>query len=363
MRFILALYVILSHLGTWAALGPAGTTGLLAAFHRYNGLLFQGHGETNPAVVFFIVLSGYCIHRSAARGRDFDLRAYAIKRAFRIFPVYLLATLVGVVLWVVAAVITPAATEIASSTASITPQGILVKLTGIVALVPSASLKASSYQGNSPLWTVGAEIWLYVVYGLVMALLALGKLRDQAVWLMIALATSAGLLYASADPTVDGWWFVGSLLSLLPLWWIGASVVRDRSPHAPRLTGLAAALVWTGCTLYLRHSGGLLIEQARLVALGWLAALLIRVVDDAPIKWPAVAARLGRSGYSLYAFHGPVLVLLIVIGVPWFLIVPVAIVVGLVVYECWERPLMRQGRSLAEARVEPTAHVLVGRVP
>lgn len=66
LRGALALYVLFGHLLPWALY----TTHTSTAFTQVNAWLirvFQGHGETDPAVLGFIVLSGYYIHRNGLR--------------------------------------------------------------------------------------------------------------------------------------------------------------------------------------------------------------------------------------------------------------------------------------------------------
>jgi len=67
-RGLLALWVLCAHLFAWSSALNQGN-GVLTAIFEWLGRLFQSNGETHPAVLGFIVLSGYCIHRTGFRQR------------------------------------------------------------------------------------------------------------------------------------------------------------------------------------------------------------------------------------------------------------------------------------------------------
>jgi len=121
--------------------------------------LFQGHGETHPAVLAFIVLSGYCIHRSGFRRGPADHAGYGIRRFFRIYPVYLAATLFGLVVVTLALGRWPALAYELSGTKEVDLRCVAAKLAGVSAFAPSLNL--CTFQGNAPLHTVMVEMWLY----------------------------------------------------------------------------------------------------------------------------------------------------------------------------------------------------------
>ncbi len=346
LRFALVMYVIIAHLALWGPLSSTGA-GPLRAFGHLTESLFQGHGETNPAVVGFIVLSGYCIHRNGARRGRWSGRSYGIRRAFRILPVYVLAGMFGAALLSSSIATNPTIARTASGTTSITAGGLLVKLTALIALLPSPQTYALSYQGNAPLATVAAEMWLYVFYGGAMWLLLRGRIAERTLWWAISVITAVSFLAVAAYPTLEPWWFNGSVVGFLPLWWIGAWFVGDRSRRQLLWAAIAAAVAWVLCSLLLRSVGNLPLEEIRLLCLGGFAAVVISLIDRTRAQWPSALARLGRSGYSLYAFHAPILILLIAIGIPWPIVVVVPTVVGVVIFRLVEDPLTELGRRAA----------------
>lgn len=342
VRFALALYVIVSHLAEWEPHAPT-----LEAFGRVTVELFQSHGETNPAVVAFIVLSGYCIHRNGCRRTRWNTQSYVVKRAFRIVPVYLLACLVGAGLFAVSLRASPALAVRTTATSQITLAGLAAKLTAIAALLPLPHVYAASYQANAPLATVAAEIWLYAVYALAMGLLLRGAVGERGLWAAIVAITAVSLVVVSAVPSLQAWWFNGSVVGFLPLWWIGAEIVGTHSRRSVVWLAAGAGGLWLLTTLYLFGTADLALEELRLLAFGVLVGVAIRLVDQFAHSLPRLTARFGRSGYSLYAFHTPILVALIALGAPLLVVVAAAIAGGVLMFWTYEQPLTLHGRRLA----------------
>ena len=91
LRAIFALWVVLAHLVPWSVLahGPDAVPHWIAELADLIQRVFQPIGELHPAVVAFIVLSGYCIHRAGLRAPGTgEIAGYAIRRFFRIMPLY-----------------------------------------------------------------------------------------------------------------------------------------------------------------------------------------------------------------------------------------------------------------------------------
>ena len=88
LRGLLAIGVLLGHaidLARLSTVAPAGTLFAIAMATRpYFGFI---------CVVGFIALSGYCIARSTLKG--FALGSYAVKRVTRVYPLLIVAVLLG----------------------------------------------------------------------------------------------------------------------------------------------------------------------------------------------------------------------------------------------------------------------------
>jgi peptidoglycan/LPS O-acetylase OafA/YrhL len=341
LRGAFATWVLLAHLLPWSVLAGA-TPG--PAQHAMTRLidLFQRHGETHPAVLGFIVLSGYCIHRNGFRAGDVRVRSYAIRRVFRIAPVYVLATVAGALLFLNSHRADPALASTLTGTPHITASGLLVKLAALGALVPSEY--AHSFQGNAPLVTVAAEMWLYLVYAaVVVALLQRGL--ERRFWIGIGVVWLIGLAWVSRHPEYAGWWHIGSLLGFLPYWWLGAQFVDPQFVGRRREAVIAAALGWCVMTLLINGGvvGSLFAVEARKLLLAVVIGAFIGFLDRTDSRVLTAGATVGRAGYSIYAFHAPILVALLVAGAPWPVCAAVALAVALVAFRVYEWPLTRYG--------------------
>jgi peptidoglycan/LPS O-acetylase OafA/YrhL len=215
LRGLFALYVLFGHLVPWALVVHVTQT---PATDVDDWLIrvFQGHSETSPAVLGFIVLSGYCIHRNGLRVDSLNLRAYATRRAFRIVPVYLAGCAVGVLLFALNS--SDPVAQALTGTSAITFDGLAAKLTTISAVLPSAY--APSFQGNAPLVTVAAEMWLYAFYALMITR------SPWVLWSTVLVGWLLGAAWTAGHPQYLGWWHIGSLPGFLPYWWLGALFVN-----------------------------------------------------------------------------------------------------------------------------------------
>jgi peptidoglycan/LPS O-acetylase OafA/YrhL len=192
LRAIFALWVVLAHLIPWSvfAQGPGAVPGWIAALAHLVERVFQPIGELHPAVVAFIVLSGYCIHRAGLRAPGAgEITGYGIRRFFRIVPLYYLAIAAGLVGFLVASRHAAKPAIAMSGTETISGGCVAVKVLVLSAFWPP--WYECSLLGNGPLVTVSVEIVLYILYAAAfMGLVWRG--RERIVWL-----AGAGLLLLS----------------------------------------------------------------------------------------------------------------------------------------------------------------------
>jgi peptidoglycan/LPS O-acetylase OafA/YrhL len=343
LRAAFALWVLLSHLVPWSR-HATGESTLLEPVIGGLVRLFQPQAETHPAVLGFIVLSGYCIHRNGLRRHAADLGGYAIRRGFRIVPVYLLATLAGVAVFMAGQALAPRLVTALSGTHAITADCLAVKLTGLSAFVPG--LHACSFQGNAPLTTVMVEMWLYAAYPLVLAL-ALYR-GERAAWAAVLAVWIAGLAWVAWHPADVSWWHNGSFAGYLLYWWIGAKFNDPQACALARRWAWALAAGWVLLSAAeLSGASSLWVAEPRkiVLALGFGAA--ISVLDRAWTALPRVLSEAGKAGYSLYAFHAPLLIVCLALGAPWWMAAVAAIGFGFAAYALVEAPCLRLGRRLA----------------
>lgn len=352
LRAVLALYVVTVHLAEWGPLSSTGSSAVVDSIEHWTVSVFQSHGETNAAVLAFIVLSGYCIHRNGSRrGGNWTPPTYAIRRFFRIFPVFVIATAFGIAIFLLTTPSHGTLVRTISGTQNITPGCVMAKLTGAAAFAPH--LLTCSYNGNAPLNTVMVEIWLYVVYGLVAWLLLRGLPESRAL-LSIAVVSLGGALFVATHPEDAGWWHNSSLIGYLPYWWIGALAVGVSARRGAQLF-LAAGMLWGALTLFLNHAslrGGSLFLSAELrkLAFALAAAGIICLLDSRSLRLPGPLTSIGRSGYSLYAFHAPIIIAFVALGLPWWSVYLAVLSFAAAAYTTIERPVIRLGRAVIAGR-------------
>jgi peptidoglycan/LPS O-acetylase OafA/YrhL len=93
----------------------------------------------------------------------------------------------------------------------------------------------------------------------------------------------------------------------------------------------------------------LFVVEARKAILACLFGLGIAALDLARAPgWLRPGALVGRAGYSIYAFHAPLLVLTLTLGAPWWLAGATTIAVSLAIYLLYEKPLTDLGKRLAQ---------------
>jgi peptidoglycan/LPS O-acetylase OafA/YrhL len=338
--------LVLGHVAFWAVFAqgraavPSAVKGLASALVW----LFQSRAELNPAVLGFIVLSGFCIHRNGLRPGS-PIRPFAIRRAFRILPVFVLATFAGIALFGLSAQISPSLASALTGTTEIPAACVIAKITAVASLWPFAH--PCDFAGNAPLLTVMVEIGLYAFYG---AIFAFGG----EIWVFGACAASVlvGLVVAALNirhPSLYNWWQNSSLLAFLPYWWIGAAAIVPRYRLALLKHWPAMAAAWLALTLiaYFLDPTAMASELRKLVLAGLMACMIVKFDDMAMPANPL--SFVGKAGYSVYAFHAPLAVYLLLMGASWWQASAGAIVFGVGAYFAFERPLNLAGRHIARA--------------
>jgi peptidoglycan/LPS O-acetylase OafA/YrhL len=342
VRGVFALQVLIfAHVIFWAS--AAGDTAPAWAMWTGRALiwLFQGHAELNPAVLAFIILSGYCIHRNGLRPGK-PLTSFGIRRVFRILPVFVLATFVGIALYKVSLSIRPDLASALTGTDKIRALCVIAKLTTVAAIAPIAH--PCDFLGNAPLLTVMVGITLYAFYAFVFAFGG-----ELLVYGACLLSIVVGLWIGSQNlqyPSLYNWWQNSSLLAFLPYWWIGAAAVHQTYRSILRLWMPTLLLAWISLT-FLSHleSTGILAEVRKPV-LAALVAYLVVVVDETHVRANPMST-IGRAAYSIYALHAPVTIALLLWGLNWWLSCVAAIAFSGLVYVILERPLDLYGHKLA----------------
>lgn len=273
-------------------------------------LLLFVHGA--KAVNEFIILSGFVIaHLIVCKQEPY--RAYMIRRAFRIVPIYLVCLLIAIVVGgpqpaidamsarAVPETLTPAAISIADNPWPY----VWLHLTLLHGVVPDSMLPGSASAFLGPAWSLSLEWQFYLLAPCIVWLLR----KSIASLLIVTIVfLAAYFLFTSGQL---GYWKYPSLLFLsIHLFLIG---IFSRL----WLDAMVGPRVWFGPAL-------LLIIAALLPTMRWelaiwsffYIALLSERFASALPRWIAVALRwttsnraitaLGRISYSTYLVHLPV---------------------------------------------------------
>jgi peptidoglycan/LPS O-acetylase OafA/YrhL len=339
LRGALSFWVIFVHVVPWAEISQGSDAVLVPvqSFAKAASVIFQPHGETNPAVLMFIVLSGYCIQKSWMNNPD--MRNFFIRRAFRIVPVFVLGIALGIFGFQFARSISPV-TELLSGTKSIELICVLAKASALAALLPA--FHPCTYIGNAPLLTVMVEMTLYAAFPL---LLWTGR---KVIVAACAGCLLVGVIIAARGSGLFDWWQNSSLYGFLPYWWIGAAFAMLKQPPSRRFL-IWAVVAWAALTLFCQIDKSALFSEIRKIPFSLLTGVAIMALERTSM--PKLTSLIGRAGYSIYALHAPILYTLVLLGVPWEACIAACLFVGLCSFYLIEQPLDKYGRSIVQTKL------------
>jgi len=291
LRGLAALYVAVGHIFP-LHLGIKGT---------WMALPFSFGQE---AVILFFLISGFVIQVSIQNTTPNSITTYFCKRLIRIYPIFLLAVLIG---WIFGCVFS-----------NVAPEPTFKDLMGNICMLQDFSygkpgVFVAPLGGNTPLWSLSYEWWFYMAFiplwwGVPDKWRTIGAI-------MLSILGTVSLVWAPGPFGYFGMYFI--------LWWNGAEMARvylqkgeiNLSPMLPALSGLLIVLLlWiifmangklgsvTSAGLHplleLRHllSGAVLIG----VALVW-SRFRFFGFDFLFGKFE----KIGSYSYALYALHYP----------------------------------------------------------
>ncbi len=298
-RGIAALSVTVYHFQIGSALARAAHQPVLAWISWPGNRL---------AVPLFFVISGFSIHyaeHEKIRGwvrRPSALRSYFLRRLWRIYPPYLAALLLAIgVGWVAGR--TTAAADLAAH---------------LLMMHPFFPAYFNSI--DVVFWSVGVEMWLYLLYPFALWLLATCGLRITGVLLFLVSAVSIAVTAAvSVTANVVGMWFV---LSLFFGWCVGAAVAEG---HIRGNLFFLSLRWWVAGVMLLAQHLSLYFAgffagrmwpafiPSVVVLSAWGLALIVylerkRVTSGGSRNGPFGLLRwLGAISYSLYLVHEPLI--------------------------------------------------------
>jgi len=354
---VAALSVLVSHVWLYVHLfGPSSYSPFLHDLVAGGGL----------GVQLFFALSGYLIFRPFARrdfgsGANIDIRSYALNRALRILPLYLVAIVVLLVL---------------------TQHGGSFTQWWRFLLFAQEFWKSSAQTVDGPIWSVVVEIHFYILLPVIAWVLrntTRGNRTHAVVMLLLAGLISVGFRRLNPNPSVvwdysilaTFYGFVpGMVLALIETSWEERrpSYVRSlvASPDAWLASGFGmwVLICWRpSLASPLTAVGAFLVVGSVVLAPG--DGRLVRLLDARPL------ALIGVASYSLYIWHVPIVAHLWQVSAlsrsfPLLLVtaIPICLIAAGASYYLVERPALKLRRVWAKpaAPSHPTKAAAISEV-
>ncbi|MFP3564637.1 acyltransferase family protein [Paraburkholderia sp. SIMBA_030] len=257
----------------------------------------------SAGVPIFFVISGYCIHRSAAlrlaKNPDYrlDTGNFWVRRFARIYPVLLAALVLTFALDWISLQLPPVNHKIRE----IGLQAFLVNLFSL------QGVAGKTFGSNGALWTLSLEVQFYLIYPLLFALRR--RLGMTSVLAIVAVINvlSAYVLERHDIQFFPSYWFS---------WTLGAWIADAKARSAPDarspawLYGLAAAFIALGCVAFHYGQYGAFQLWAIGFAFYLYKALARPRAASAETAGVRLLSRFGDFSFSMYLIHLPIFVLL-----------------------------------------------------
>jgi peptidoglycan/LPS O-acetylase OafA/YrhL len=353
LRALAALSVLAAHWISWtygAIKHPSWVQGSLDAALQFMLKFLANEDQMFGGVLLFIVLSGFCIHwPNAGKAVPPRWKSFFIRRFLRIYPVFFVATVFGLLAIALAKSRQDAHTLACLGYVETTIWHVLAKVFILSHFVPGPDFQ-KTFIGNAPLATVVTEWWLYAFYPVA------HFIKKRAGW--VPLFALGFLLYALCPLLAQaggGYGAVYHSFSCFFIFWIFGAWLAQRMRSG---TPVRSALLWWIAGVALLAQIGLVfvlpVRTGRFVSMllqgvSFGALILVLAQRDTattrPRHWASRSLSwLGERSYSLYAFHAPVLNLTLmvmlaggsVIGALSALLMPLLVCMGL--YPIIEKP-------------------------
>jgi peptidoglycan/LPS O-acetylase OafA/YrhL len=364
LRFFLAIWVFFAHLVPWhdysTGTPPTNRTGFLDFFQTL-AQVTQPKSSLHPAVIGFLVLSGYVI------GVGFDQKAHIrlkykfvaswlIRRGFRILPVYLLSVLLGALIYVS---LEGADERILTGTQILSYPCLLAKSFSISSFYPGAYPNCA-FQGNAPLVTTAAEIGLYFVFVISMVGVLSGFFKLIATLLpLFWLAGNLIVAFNSTNPSLLEWWTHASAINYIFPWFAGMILAffekRENISYLKMLQrnfGIVVFILFLTYFLRSNHSIDFYVRQLMLVFWTLVFYFILKVFPKKVTRFQSQLNFLGGISYAIYAVHAPLAIYLLFKGFNFISIICIVFLICFLIYFFYEKPIRRLGRRISGTMID-----------
>jgi peptidoglycan/LPS O-acetylase OafA/YrhL len=300
IRGLAAVSVLFTHLGI-PSMENYQSFPLIDVLWQLQERLLWCNGGLHWGVVVFIVLSGYCIHMTAAKKgtKNIVVPHYLRRRFFRIYPVLAISAFVGLIVY---------------SMQYGFEMTHLANLISNLCLIPSI-VELPAPLGNNILITVIVECVLYVLYPILLP-------RTKIQW-RVLLAGAVGVYFLNFGALqlfpIDPTWAGTNLFAFFLYWWIGAYFAelshREETDGISKAPAVLILAIYIGYVLFCNgiHFKGAYVFKSLYLAV--MAGYLIwrttnyekkGRIDIQSSRVLMFAVALGTYSYSLYVLHLPV---------------------------------------------------------
>jgi len=270
--------------------------------------LFPGHLGWVALPIFFVV-SGFCIHLSYFQSGRPSLKAFYVRRFFRIYPAYLLALLIF---------------------ATVFPWSRLPfnKLTnwaqlGAHLLQCHNFFETSLYAINASYWTIGIEVQLYLLFPLM--LLVVRRYSYTGLLILLGLVEVSlhtfSALFCYAPGHFPPAWLRASPFFFCFSWAIGAAMAEAYLKQRPLPLSRVHPVVWLVPAVltspFPSHEFTFTFFSLAVAATLWRCLTRESAEDRQSLLGRSIRI-IGIYSYSIYLIHGPIMIALTYLVEAWF---------------------------------------------
>ncbi|SEC60967.1 Peptidoglycan/LPS O-acetylase OafA/YrhL, contains acyltransferase and SGNH-hydrolase domains [Terriglobus roseus] len=347
----------------------AASPALYSRFDHWTAYLSAPVPFFRSGVMLFFLISGFCIHYPyAAGGRDLTLRSYSVRRFFRIYPPYLMAVLIALVV------------EYVCFHLVRMPRSAPSKVLQTIFMVQNYGADPYQMKGDPALWSLPIELELYLLYPIFWALLQWRGWKVS--YTVVCITSFSALAVILATPMLrDRFQTIGQVGNSLMYWviWCGGAWLAEEIRRGTTNTFLKTELflaVFSGVVAVSSTATNWPIEYQELLwGAFWFLMLRAGLRKAHLLEYlaPNVAkgfALLGTISYSLYLIHYPFFKLCSALWLMHFhhqqtnflvalLFAVATLPIAYLFYILFERPFHRMAQRLGRSSERPAAKGVV----